>query len=262
MSESPEPQKPSTQPVSNTPPPQQHITFVPQQENQPKTNGIDHSSTNHKPSPSPSPKEMPKPAPRRFTTSSSSEPSPTTPKPPPQTTTTNHKKASSSNSSLDEDVQVLQRPITNEEFQAMIPPHFLKQQPTQNTSKASTTNRPNSVHSFYPNSENACDTKNPADSVSVTTVTIKKPDPIDLPPPPTGPGRVTETITKSTFTETVVTRITDNKLVAPLIIEVGGLSTIGRLILLTNTLFSTIFVFGEEFGSQAIKSVSTSYKKK
>lgn len=182
---------------------------------------------------------MPKPAPRRFTTTSSSEHSPTSPKPPPQTTTTNHKKASSSNSSLDEDVQVLPRPITNEEFQAMIPPHFLKKS-AQNTPTNPTSSRPNSVHSFYPNTENACDAKNPADSVSVTTVTIKKPDPIDLPPPPTGPGRVTETITKSTLTETVVTRITDNKLVAPLIIEVGGLPSIGGWFYLLIFLFSDL----------------------
>lgn len=56
--------------------------------------------------------------------------------------------------------------------------------------------------------------------VHAVTVTVTKPDPIELPPAPTGPGRVTETITKSTFTETVVTRITDNKLVVPVIIEV------------------------------------------
>lgn len=52
------------------------------------------------------------------------------------------------------------------------------------------------------------------------SVTIKKPDPVELLSVSNGPGRVTETITKSTFTETVVTRITDNKLVTPLIIEV------------------------------------------
>lgn len=217
---------------------------------------------------------MPKPAPRRFTTtSSSSEPSPTTPKPPlpSQTTTTNHKKASSSNSSLDEDVQVLPRPITNEEFQAMIPPHFLRK-PTQTTTNSTiggrqntaqhncTTSRPNSAHSFYPNSENACDAKNPADSVSVTTVTIKKPDPIELPPAPTGPGRVTETITKSTFTETVVTRITDNMLVEPLIIEVGGLPVIEAadfsltLFFIRLLLFFSVFVLGI-FGTRSIKSV-------
>lgn len=217
--------------MSNSPSPQPHVTNVQPVDVHPKTNGIDYSANYQS-----SPKEMPKPAPRRFTTtSSSSEHSPTTPKPAPQPATTNHKKASS-NSSLDEDVQVLPRPITNEEFQAMIPPHFLKNPPTTRPNSTYATqnhpkpSRPNSAHSFYPATENACDVKNPSDSVSVTTVTIKKPDPIELPPPPTGPGRVTETITKSTFTETVVTRITDNELVAPLIIEVGGLPSTGRLI--------------------------------
>lgn len=51
------------------------------------------------------------------------------------------------------------------------------------------------------------------------TVTIRKPqnldDGIQFPPAPTALGKVTETITKSTFTETVVTRVTDNKLVYP-----------------------------------------------
>lgn len=52
-------------------------------------------------------------------------------------------------------------------------------------------------------------------------VTVERPPAaVMLPPPPAALGRVTETITKSTFTETTVTRITDNQLVAPLIIEV------------------------------------------
>lgn len=64
-----------------------------------------------------------------------------------------------------------------------------------------------------------------SDSTKVVSLTIKKPEKkllngIELPETPTGLGRVTETITKSTFTETVVTRITDNKLVQPIIIEV------------------------------------------
>lgn len=53
-------------------------------------------------------------------------------------------------------------------------------------------------------------------------VTVERP-PIHgviLPPPPSALGRVTETITKSTFTETTVTRITDNQLEQTLIIEV------------------------------------------
>lgn len=105
----------------------------------------------------------------------------------------NHKKASPTTSNGDGDEQVLPKPITNEEFQAMIPAHFLNK--------------------TTPNTE----------PVHAVTVTVKKPDPIELPPAPTGPGRVTETITKSTFTETVVTRITDNKLVVPVIIEVWWL---------------------------------------
>lgn len=58
------------------------------------------------------------------------------------------------------------------------------------------------------------------------TVTINRPDKvgdINFPPAPTTVGKVTEVITKSTFTETVVTRVTDNKMVLPLIIEVSTL---------------------------------------
>lgn len=58
----------------------------------------------------------------------------------------------------------------------------------------------------------------------VVTVTIKQPDnlpgDINFPPAPTTLGKVTEVITKSTLTETVVTRVTDNHLVQPVIIEV------------------------------------------
>lgn len=55
------------------------------------------------------------------------------------------------------------------------------------------------------------------------TVTVNKglPDMPMLPPAPTELGRVTETITKSTLTETVMTRVTDNKLAEPLISEVN-----------------------------------------
>nr|CAH7715252.1 unnamed protein product [Callosobruchus chinensis] len=193
-SESPEPPKPQTPPQTTTPQAQQQhqetaITTTP------KTNGIDPSG--------------PRPAPRRLNSASSEPPAtPTDKAPPVAAPQTNHKRpgggpaattASSSQSSLTEDEQVLPRPITNEEFQAMIPPHFLKPNPQSASSP------PSSVHN-EPN--------------SVTTVTIKRPEAgIELPPPPTGPGRVTETITKSTFTETTVTRITDNKLVEPMIIE-------------------------------------------
>lgn len=97
-----------------------------------------------------------------------------------------------------EDIQV-PKPITNEEFQAMIPPHFLRP-PTSSPSPDS--------HQGGP----------------TVTVTIKQPDTlpgdVNFPPAPTTLGKVTEIITKSTLTETVVTRVTDNQLVHPLIIEV------------------------------------------
>ena len=54
----------------------------------------------------------------------------------------------------------------------------------------------------------------------VVTVNKAVPDLPMLPPAPTELGRITETITKSTFTETVMTRITDNHLEEPLISEV------------------------------------------
>ncbi|CAH2243352.1 jg21392 [Pararge aegeria aegeria] len=82
------------------------------------------------------------------------------------------------------------RAMTNEEFQALIPAHFLGGQ------RAST----------------------PVER-GVRVTVERAPLPPALPPPPSALGRVTETITKSTFTETTVTRITDNQLVAPLIIE-------------------------------------------
>ncbi|XP_057652648.1 protein lap4-like isoform X2 [Diorhabda carinulata] len=191
-SESPEPVKPPT-PIQEPP----------------KTNGIDHNTA----------KEVPKPAPRRIN-SASSDSSTTTAQPPAPTakSQTNHKKASS-NSSLEDDTQVFARPITNEEFQAMIPPHFLKPNATRSTTPPSKT-------SPTPSATTPTGYDNVANSV--TTVTIKRPEaPIELPPSPKGPGRVTETITKSTFTETVVTRITDNKLVEPLIIEDVTLSKLG-----------------------------------
>ncbi|XP_059053583.1 protein lap4 isoform X3 [Achroia grisella] len=86
------------------------------------------------------------------------------------------------------------RPITNEDFQAMIPAHFL--------------GGPRPAAASEP----------PERGVRVT---VERPSAagVVLPPAPATLGRVTETITKSTFTETTVTRITDNQLVAPLIIE-------------------------------------------
>lgn len=54
------------------------------------------------------------------------------------------------------------------------------------------------------------------------TVTVNKavPHMPMFPAAPTEIGRITETITKSTFTETIITRVTDNHLVEPLISEV------------------------------------------
>ncbi|XP_041968103.1 protein lap4 isoform X23 [Aricia agestis] len=85
------------------------------------------------------------------------------------------------------------RPLTNEDFQAMIPAHFLG---------------------------GARAEESVAEGGTGVSVTVRRPRPPPaLPAPPAAPGRVTETITKSTFTETTVTRVTDNRLVAPLIIE-------------------------------------------
>ncbi|XP_015597928.1 protein lap4 isoform X3 [Cephus cinctus] len=95
-----------------------------------------------------------------------------------------------------DDIQV-PKPITNEEFQAMIPAHFLRP-PTSSPS---------------PDSHQG----------PIVTVTIKQPEnlpgDINFPPAPTTLGKVTETITKSTLTETVVTRVTDNHMLQPVIIE-------------------------------------------
>lgn len=97
------------------------------------------------------------------------------------------------------------KPITNEDFQAMIPPHFLNNNATPAVEEISNT----------------------ATSGPLVTVTIKKPDPVaselqaKFPPASTEPGKLTETIVKSLLTETVVTRVTDNKLKhGPVIIEV------------------------------------------
>lgn len=95
------------------------------------------------------------------------------------------------------DVNVLTaqpRAITNEDFQAMIPAHFL-------------------------GGPRATSTEPPSSGVRVTVERAGAA--AMLPPPPESLGRVTETITKSTFTETTVTRVTDNNIVAPLIAEVS-----------------------------------------
>ncbi|XP_061384319.1 protein lap4 isoform X11 [Danaus plexippus] len=92
-----------------------------------------------------------------------------------------------------EDIQP--RAITSEDFQAMIPAHFLGG-----------------------GGGGGGGSGDGGDGGRVRVV-VERPRPPVLPPPPSTIGRVTETITKSTFTETTVTRITDNKLVEPLIIE-------------------------------------------
>lgn len=93
------------------------------------------------------------------------------------------------------------RPMTSEDFQAMIPSHFISGGKNFELQRAS------------PIVEQGG---------SAVTVTVKKgtPDMPMLPPAPTELGQVTETITKSTFTETVMTRVTDNRLGEPLISEV------------------------------------------
>ncbi|XP_055699199.1 protein lap4-like isoform X13 [Phlebotomus papatasi] len=101
--------------------------------------------------------------------------------------------------SADEEPQVphTPRPLTSDDFQAMIPAHFISggAQP----------------HVDVRESEHG----------PTVTVTVNKgiPDMPMLPPAPTELGKVTETITKSTFTETVMTRVTDNRLAEPLISE-------------------------------------------
>ena len=129
--------------------------------------------------------EPPQPAPRRVPQAQASDTSAPAPAPAPETTS--------------EPVQVLPKPITNEEFQAMIPARFLQSSSTTDST--------------------------PEAPGPTVTVTIKQPEnsagDIKFPPAPTTLGKVTETITKSTFTETVVTRVTENKEVLPVIIEVS-----------------------------------------
>uniref|UniRef100_A0AAR5QGQ0 PDZ domain-containing protein n=1 Tax=Dendroctonus ponderosae TaxID=77166 RepID=A0AAR5QGQ0_DENPD len=172
----------------------------------PKTNGIGYNHTTvNRATTTPLNHEPPKPAPRRLNSQNSSKiPANIAEKQPSPTMTNNNHKKATPTSSIDSDEQVLPRPITNEDFQAMIPAHFLSKNPSPHSPPLPATGHGNAA--------------------SVTTVTIRKPDTIELPSASTGPGRVTETITKSTFTETVVTRISDNKLVAPLIIELVGSS--------------------------------------
>ncbi|XP_076296969.1 protein lap4-like isoform X3 [Lasioglossum baleicum] len=178
----------SPSPTAKTPPPMKI-----ENADVPKMNGVTESGNiKHASSISPSPTNSqphPQPAPRHsisqptitMSTTASTTPTPTTE---PRST------------SPQEDIQV-PKPITNEEFQAMIPAHFLRP-PTSSPSP-----------DFHQG--------------PIVTVTIKQPDnlpgDVNFPPAPTTLGKVTETITKSTLTETVVTRVTDNQLVQPVIIE-------------------------------------------
>ncbi|XP_072158237.1 protein lap4 isoform X14 [Bemisia tabaci] len=149
-----------------------------------------------------SPREVPltppKPAPRKLT------PAPgisTAPSAQASSTATEGSTAGTAGTTAESETQEHPppKPITNEEFQAMIPSHFRSSQP----------------------SESSDDPKE-----KVVTLTIKQPQDhltngIAFPDAPTTLGKVTETITKSTLTETVVTRVTDNKLAnpVPVIIE-------------------------------------------
>lgn len=97
------------------------------------------------------------------------------------------------------------RPMTSEDFQAMIPSHFLSG------------GKSYEVQKIMPSTQAAGD---PAGSAVSITVRKGTPDMPMMPPAPTDLGIVTETITKSTLTETVMTRVTDNRLSEPLISEV------------------------------------------
>lgn len=109
-------------------------------------------------------------------------------------------------------IQVSQpaRPLTSADFQAMIPAHFITG--TKNEMHVETKSITNSEHGSGGTGNTA--------SV-IVTVNKNLPDMPMLPPAPTELGRVTETITKSTLTETVMTRVTDNRLAEPLISEVN-----------------------------------------
>ncbi|CAL7934177.1 unnamed protein product [Xylocopa violacea] len=178
----------SPSPTSKTPPPMKiEITEMPKMNGVTESGSIKNvssissSPTNSQPHPQPAPRHsISQPTITPMTTASSTPTSSTEPR----------------SSSPQEDIQV-PKPITNEDFQAMIPAHFLRP-PTSSPS---------------PDSHQG----------PIVTVTIKQPDnlpgDVNFPPAPTALGKVTETITKSTLTETVVTRVTENQLVPPVIIE-------------------------------------------
>ncbi|XP_063705869.1 protein lap4-like [Culicoides brevitarsis] len=98
------------------------------------------------------------------------------------------------------------RPMTNADFERMIPNHFI------------TGGKPKiHVETLHADASGAAGGTGGGGVIVTVQKTI--PDVPMLPPAPTELGRVTETITKSTLTETVMTRVTDNHLVEPLISE-------------------------------------------
>lgn len=197
----------SPSPTSSTPPPPPPPPPVPPQQLFPKPepingtakmNGLTESCTvtgARSPSNSTSPStNQPQPAPRLSMT----QPATGSARPVGDSTNGAHSESGEQRAnSPQEDIQV-PKPITNEEFQAMIPAHFLR--PPKSSPSPDSQQGP------------------------IVTVTIKQPDnlpgDVTFPPAPTTIGKVTEVITKSTLTETVVTRVTDNHLVEPVIIEV------------------------------------------
>ncbi|XP_053682814.1 protein lap4-like isoform X2 [Sabethes cyaneus] len=108
-----------------------------------------------------------------------------------------------------DDTQVAARPMTSADFQAMIPSHFIsggRQVHVERLTQGG-------------NGTSGADPTAPGGPSVTVTVQKAVPDLPMLPPAPTELGTVTETITKSTFTETVMTRVTDNRLLEPLISE-------------------------------------------
>jgi protein scribble len=97
--------------------------------------------------------------------------------------------------------------MTSEDFQAMIPSHFLSGGKSYEVKK------------IMPATTETIQGEQGGSAVSIT-VRKGTPDMPMMPPAPTDLGVVTETITKSTLTETVMTRVTDNRLSEPLISEV------------------------------------------
>ncbi|CAG4945265.1 unnamed protein product [Colias eurytheme] len=164
-------------------PPNQQTQTLPKPQTQPIT------QPQPQPQPKYAPNVAPQPAPRKLSqTNGTAERKSTNSASTPLTPGAN--KLHGSNDDVFDDIQP-SRPITSEEFQAMIPAHFL--------------GAPRAA---------------PEPPERGVRVTVQRPAGPALPPPgPPTLGRVTETITKSTFTETTVTRVTDNHLVAPLIIE-------------------------------------------